>query len=90
MSILHAIIAPGFFTSGPVLTAAIIGGGAAIVSGLVGVFTVIRGQSFAGHALADVSSAGGSVSFLLGINPLLGFLGVAVLAAGATPPRAGA
>jgi zinc/manganese transport system permease protein len=82
MSLLDALVAPGFFTSGPVLTAAIIGGGAAIVSGLVGVFTVLRGQSFAGHALADVSSAGGSVSFLLGINPLLGFLGVAVLAAG--------
>jgi zinc/manganese transport system permease protein len=83
MSLLDAIFQPGFFTSGPVLTAAVIGGGAAIVSGLVGVFTVIRGQSFAGHSLADVSSAGGSVSFLLGINPLLGFLGVAVLAAGA-------
>ena len=83
MSFLDAIIAPGFLTSGPVLTAAMVGGGAAVVSGIVGVFTVIRGQSFAGHSLADVSSAGGSVSFLLGINPLLGFLGVAVLAAGA-------
>ena len=83
MSLLTALFAPGFFTSGPVLTAVVIGGGAAIVSGLVGVFTVIRGQSFAGHSLADVSSAGGSVSFLLGINPLLGFLGVAVVAAGA-------
>src|ERR1700742_1869084 len=82
MSLLNAIIAPGFFASGPVLTAAIIGGGAAIVSGVVGVFTVIRGQSFAGHALADISSAGGSASFLLGINPLLGFLGMALLAAG--------
>ena len=83
MSFFNAIVAPGFFASGPVLTAAVIGGGAAIVSGLIGVFTVIRGQSFAGHALSDVSSAGGSVSFLLGINPLLGFLGVAVVAAGA-------
>jgi zinc/manganese transport system permease protein len=83
LSLLQAIVAPGFFTSGPVQTALAIGGGAAIVSGLVGVFTVIRGQSFAGHALADVSSAGGSASFLLGINPLLGFLGMAVLAAGA-------
>jgi zinc/manganese transport system permease protein len=83
MSVLNALAAPGFFASGPVLTAAVIGGGAAIVSGFVGVFTVLRGQSFAGHALADVSSAGGSVSFLLGLNPLLGFLGVAVLAAGA-------
>ena len=48
---------------------------------MVGVFTVIRGQSFAGHALADVSSAGGAAAFLLGINPLLGFLGMGVLAA---------
>jgi zinc/manganese transport system permease protein len=47
----------------------------------VGVFTVIRGQAFAGHALADVSSAGGSLAFLLGVNPMLGFLGMA--AAGA-------
>ncbi len=73
---------PGFFTSDPVRTALIIGGGAALVSAVIGVFTVMRGQSFAGHALADVTSAGGSASFLLGINPLLGFLGMAVLAAG--------
>ncbi len=73
----------GFFTSGPVQTALIIGGGAAVVSGVIGVFTIIRGQSFAGHALADVSSAGGAASFLLGINPLFGFLAMAVLASGA-------
>ena len=60
----------------------VIGAGAAVVSAVTGVFTVMRGQSFAGHALADVSSAGGAASFLLGINPLLGFLGMAVLAAG--------
>lgn len=81
-SLLSLIFEPGFFTSAPVHTAMIVGGGAAVVSGVVGVFTVIRGQSFAGHALADVSSAGGSASFLLGINPLLGFLGMAVIAAG--------
>ena len=61
-------------------TATAIGGAAAIVSGVIGVFTVIRGQSFAGHALADVSSAGGAASFLFGVNPMLGFLGMAVLA----------
>jgi zinc/manganese transport system permease protein len=76
------LFAPGFFSSEPVHTAMIIGGGAAIVSGVAGMFTVIRGQSFAGHALADISSAGGSASFLFGINPLLGFLGMAILAAG--------
>lgn len=73
--------APGFFSNGPVLTAIIVGGGAAIVSAIVGVFTIIRGQSFAGHALADVSSAGGSASFLLGVSPLLGFTGMAIIAA---------
>jgi len=75
-SLLSIVFEPGF-----VRTATVIGGAAAIVSAVVGVFTVIRGQSFAGHALADVSSAGGAASFLLGINPLLGFLGMGVLAA---------
>jgi zinc/manganese transport system permease protein len=81
-SLLTLIFEPGFFTSEPVHTAMEVGGGAALVSGVIGVFTVMRGQSFAGHALADVSSAGGAASFLLGINPLLGFLIMAVMAAG--------
>lgn len=76
-----SIVGPGFLTSGPVHTAIVVGGGAALVSAVIGVFTVMRGQSFAGHALADMSSAGGAASFLLGVNPLLGFLVMAVLAA---------
>jgi zinc/manganese transport system permease protein len=79
----RGVFAAGFFASGPVQTAAVIGGGAAVVSAIVGVFTILRGQSFAGHALADVSSAGGAASFLLGVSPMLGFLGMAVLGAGA-------
>lgn len=77
------IFAPGFFTSVPVHTALIIAGAAAIISAVIGVFTIIRGQSFAGHALADVSSTGGAAAFLLGLNPIFGFLGIAVLAAAA-------
>jgi zinc/manganese transport system permease protein len=80
-SLLSILVEPGFFASEPVRTAAVIGAAAAIVSGVVGVFTVIRGQSFAGHSLADISSAGGAASFLLGINPLLGFLAMGALAA---------
>ena len=80
-ALLSLVVEPGFFTSEPVRTAVVIGGAAAAVSGVVGVFTVIRGQSFAGHALADVSSAGGAAAFLLGINPLGGFLLMSVLAA---------
>ncbi len=81
-ALLAAIVEPGFFASEPVHTAMAVGGAAALVSGVIGVITVVRGQSFAGHALADVSSAGGAASFLLGINPLLGFMIMAVLAAG--------
>jgi zinc/manganese transport system permease protein len=80
-SLLSLIFEPGFFASEPVRTAAAVGGAAAVVSGVVGVFTVIRGQSFAGHSLADISSAGGAAAFLLGVNPLLGFLGMGVIAA---------
>lgn len=82
MRIVSSVFATGFFTSEPVHVAMIVGSGAAIVSGVVGVFTVIRGHSFAGHALADVSSAGGAASFLLGINPLLGFVIMALIGAG--------
>jgi len=80
-TLLSILFEPGVFASEPVRTAAAIGAAAAIVSGVVGVFTIIRGQSFAGHALADVSSAGGSAAFLFGLNPLLGFVGMGVLAA---------
>jgi zinc/manganese transport system permease protein len=80
-ALLAILVEPGFFTSEPVRTAAVIGGAAAILSAVVGVFTVIRGQSFAGHSLADISSAGGAASFLLGISPLVGFIVMGVLAA---------
>jgi zinc/manganese transport system permease protein len=73
---------PGFFSSQPVHVALIIGGVVAVVSAVVGVFTVLRGQSFAGHALTDVSTAGGSAALLIGISPLLGFIAFGLLGAG--------
>jgi zinc/manganese transport system permease protein len=76
------LFAPGFFASSPVHVALVIGGIAALVSGVVGAFTVLRGQSYSGHALADLSVTGGSASFLAGISPLWGFAGTGVLAAG--------
>ena len=72
----------GFFASGPVQLALIVGTLVAVVSALVGVFTVIRRQSFAGHALADLGAVGGSAAFLLGIPQLVGFVGAGILAAG--------
>jgi zinc/manganese transport system permease protein len=79
---LSAVFAPGFFGSGPVHTAIAIGAIVAVVSGAVGVFTVVRGQSFAGEALADITTSGGSVAPLLGVAPLWTFVAVAVAAAG--------
>ncbi len=79
---LSPVFEPGFFTSGPVRVALIVGAMVAIVSGIVGVFTVIRGQSFAGHAFADIGTAGGSAAFLLGASTLYGFVTFNVLAAG--------
>jgi len=72
-----------FLSSAPVQTALAVSAGAAVVSAMIGVFTIIRGQSFAGHALADISSAGGAGAYLVGVSPMLGFLGVAALGAGA-------
>ena len=76
------VIEPGFFSSQPVHVALVIGGVVAVVSAVVGVFTVLRGQSFAGHALTDVSTAGGSGALLVGMSPLLGFVGFGLLGAG--------
>jgi len=73
----------GFFSSGPVHVALGAGAAAAVVSGVVGVFVVLRGQSFAGHALGDLGTLGGSGAFLANVNPLWGFVGVGAVVAGA-------
>ncbi len=80
---MHLVFEPGFFTSAPVRTALIIGAVTAIVSAVVGVFVVVRSQSFAGHALTDVATTGGSAAFFFGLSPLLGFIGGGVIGAGA-------
>ncbi len=80
---MHWLFEPGFFSSAQVHTALVIGTVSAVVSAVVGVFTVLRGQSFAGHTLTEAAATGGSGSFLIGINPLLGFVGGAVVGAGA-------
>jgi zinc/manganese transport system permease protein len=71
---LHYIVEPGLLSSGPVRTAVLVGTVVAVTSGVVGVLTVIRGQSFAGHSLADVATTGGAGAFLAGISQFWGFL----------------
>ena len=71
---MHYLFEPGFFGSGPVHTALLVGTVIAITSAVVGVFTVTRGQSFAGHSLADIATTGGSGAFLIGVNQFWGYL----------------
>lgn len=77
------IIEPGFFSSQPVRTALVLGAIVAVVSAVVGIFTVVRSQSFAGHALTDVATTGGSGAIYLGFSALTGFIGGGVIGAGA-------
>jgi zinc/manganese transport system permease protein len=74
---------PGFFSNAPVRTALVLGALVAAVSAVVGVFTVVRSQSFAGHALTDVATAGGSGAYYVGVGALWGFLGGSLAGAGA-------
>jgi zinc/manganese transport system permease protein len=53
----------------------------AVVSGMVGFFLVMRGQTFAGHALSHIGFAGATGAGLIGIAPIWGLLGF-TLAAG--------
>lgn len=78
---MHFLIEPGFLASGPVRTALLVGAVVAVTSGVIGVFTVIRGQSFAGHSLSDVATTGGAGAFLAGVNQFWGFLAMGAVAA---------
>ncbi|HEY5316747.1 MAG TPA: metal ABC transporter permease, partial [Solirubrobacteraceae bacterium] len=44
---------------------------------------VLRGQSFAGEALGDIGTAGGSGAFLIGVGPLWGFVAISIVATAA-------
>ena len=53
---------------------------AAVVSGLVGYFLVLRGQTFAGHALGHIGFAGATGAILIGVAPVWGLVGLTVAA----------
>lgn len=62
-------------------TAFLAGGVEAVVSGMVGYFVVLRRLTFAGDALAHVAFAGALAAAVLGLPPLVGLLGLTLLAA---------
>jgi len=53
----------------------------ALLAGLVGYFMVLRGESFAGHTLANVGFAGAAGAVLVGVAPVAGLLVTGVVAA---------
>ncbi len=53
----------------------------AVVAGIVGYFLVLRGQTFAGHALAHVGFTGATGAVLIGLAPIWGLV-LMTLAAG--------
>jgi zinc/manganese transport system permease protein len=50
------------------------------LAGAVGYFLVLRGQTFAGHALSHVGFTGATGAVLIGLSPLAGLVGFTVLA----------
>ena len=71
---LSPLVEVGFFESAQVQLALFAGALAAIVTAAVGSFAVLRGQSFAGEALGDIGTTGGSGALLAGVSPLWGFV----------------
>ena len=53
---------------------------AALLAGSVGFFLVLRGQTFAGHALSHVGFAGATGAALFGLSPFAGLLGMTLIA----------
>jgi zinc/manganese transport system permease protein len=51
----------------------------AVVSGVIGVFVVARGMSFAVHAISELGFTGATGALVLGIDPVLGILGGSLL-----------
>jgi zinc/manganese transport system permease protein len=73
---------PGFFSNVPVQGALVLGAIVALVSAVVGTLTVLRSQSFAGHALTDVATTGGAAAAYYNVSALAGFVSASLIGAG--------
>ncbi len=78
MGLLARVVDPTMFSLPYMQNALLVGTIVALLAGLVGVFVVLRGVSFAAHALAQMGFAGAAGAVLLGIDPLWGLVVFAV------------
>jgi len=81
MDLLTHALDPGMVTQPFMQNALLTGTIVAILSGLVGFFVVLRGVSFAAHALGQVGFAGAAGAVLIGVDPLWGLVVFAVAGA---------
>jgi zinc/manganese transport system permease protein len=51
----------------------------AVVSGVIGVFVVTRGMSFAVHAISELGFTGAAGALVIGLDPVIGVLGGSLL-----------
>src|SRR2546425_2024077 len=52
----------------------------AVVAAVAGYFMIVRGLTFAGHALPNIGFAGAAGAVLLGIDPVIGVFVFSILA----------
>jgi zinc/manganese transport system permease protein len=70
-----------FFASPNVDAALLASAIVAALTAAIGYFVVLRGLSFAGHAVTDIGLTGGAGAMLAGVNPLVGLIAFSVGAA---------
>lgn len=75
------LIQPAMFSQPFMQNALLTGSIAAVLAGLVGFFVVLRGVSFAAHALGQVGFAGAAGAVLVGVDPLWGLVAFALAGA---------
>jgi zinc/manganese transport system permease protein len=63
-------------------TALLAGAVVALVSGAIGVFVVMRGASFAVHAISELGFTGAAGALLVGLDPVIGMIGGSVAVGG--------
>lgn len=72
--IVTQVLQPDMFSQPYMQNALLTGSIAAVLAGLVGFFVVLRGLSFAAHALGQVGFAGAAGAVLIGVDPLWGLV----------------
>lgn len=76
--LINRLIQPDMFQQPFMVHALLVGTIVAVLAGLVGCFVVLRGVSFAAHALGQIGFAGAAGAVLIGVDPLWGLVAFAV------------